>query len=119
MLTDCATDSVCVEPYPSSQALYVPPCAASPCELHWPIAPVVPVQLPLPDSKPPLTIFWPEQPVVVPTVQLNDAVPVLVAASFAVTVTLEVPAVVPVPEIVPVEALMDRPAGRPVAVQEY
>ena len=80
---------------------------------------MVPVQLPLPDSKPPLTSFWPEQPVVVPTVQENDAVPVLLAASFAVTVTFEVPAVVAVPEIVPVEALIDRPAGRPVADQEY
>ena len=36
--------------------------------------------------------------------------------SFAVTVTLEVPAVVGVPEIRPVEELMDSPAGSPVAL---
>ena len=35
---------------------------------------------------------------------------------MAVTVTLEVPAVVGVPEISPVEELMDSPAGRPVAL---
>src|SRR5436190_5644025 len=81
--------------------------------------PVVPVQLPLPDSKPPLTIFWPEQPPVVPTVQVNDAVPEWLALSVAVTVTFEVPAVVAVPEMTPVEELIDRPAGRPVADQVY
>ncbi len=36
---------------------------------------------------------------------------------LAVTVTLNVPAVVGVPEIVPVPELMDRPAGRPEADQ--
>ena len=35
--------------------------------------------------------------------------------SVAVTVTVEVPAVVGVPVMAPVERLIDRPAGRPVA----
>jgi hypothetical protein len=50
------------------------------------------------------------------TVQLNEADPEAPVPSFAVTVTLEVPAVVGVPEISPVEELMDRPAGRPAAL---
>jgi hypothetical protein len=50
------------------------------------------------------------------TVQLNEADPEAPVPSFTVTVTLEVPAVVRVPEISPVEELMDRPAGRPVAL---
>src|SRR5450631_216680 len=50
------------------------------------------------------------------TVQLNEADPEAPVVSLAVTVTLEVPAVVGVPEISPVEELMDRPAGRPVAL---
>ena len=49
------------------------------------------------------------------TVQVNDAVPDGPVESVAVTVTDEVPAVVGVPEIRPVEALIDRPAGSPVA----
>src|SRR5580698_7086328 len=57
-------------------------------------------------------------PVPVPelTVQLNEAVPFAPVVSVAVTVTLEVPAVVGVPLITPVEALIDSPAGRPVAL---
>ena len=44
------------------------------------------------------------------------AEPEALVVSFAVTVTLEVPAVVGVPEISPEEELMDRPAGSPVAL---
>ena len=49
------------------------------------------------------------------TVQLNDAEPAAPVVSVAVTVTVEVPAVVGVPEISPVEELTDSPAGSPVA----
>src|SRR4051812_22481950 len=48
------------------------------------------------------------------TVQVKVAEPEAPVASVAVTVTVEVPAVVGVPEIRPAE-LMDRPAGRPLA----
>src|ERR1700751_1496614 len=48
------------------------------------------------------------------TVQPNEAEPDAPVPSLAVTVTLEVPAVVGVPEISP-EELMDSPAGSPVA----
>ena len=54
-------------------------------------------------------------PVAVPTVQVNVADPDAPVPSFAVTVTVEDPAVVGVPEISPVEELIDRPAGNPVA----
>ena len=49
-------------------------------------------------------------------VQVKVAVPFAPVLSVAVAVTLELPAVVGVPEIRPVEELIDRPAGRPVAV---
>jgi hypothetical protein len=49
-------------------------------------------------------------------VQVKDAEPVAPVVSFAVTVTLFEPAVVGVPEIRPVVELIDRPAGRPVAL---
>ncbi len=49
-------------------------------------------------------------------VQVKDADPVAPVVSFAVTVTSLLPAVVGVPEIRPVEELIDRPAGRPVAL---
>ncbi len=49
-------------------------------------------------------------------VQVKLAEPEALVVSFAVTVTLEVPAVVGVPEMRPEEELMDRPAGRPVAL---
>src|SRR3954468_20187850 len=52
------------------------------------------------------------------TTQENVAEAVLAAASVAVAVTEYVAAVVGVPEIRP-EELIDRPAGRPVAVQVY
>ena len=47
---------------------------------------------------------------------MNEAEPEAPVVSFAVTVTLEVPAVVGVPEIRPVEELIDKPPGRPVAL---
>src|SRR5215831_17438879 len=50
------------------------------------------------------------------TVQLNAAFPEAPVVSVAVTVTLEVPAVVGVPVISPEEEI-DSPAGRPVAVK--
>ena len=50
------------------------------------------------------------------TVQVNEALPVAPVVSLAVAVTVDVPAVVGVPEISPVDALMDSPAGRPVAL---
>src|SRR5579862_3047705 len=50
------------------------------------------------------------------TVQLNVAEPDAPVVSLAVTVTVEVPAVVGVPEISPDEELTDSPAGSPVAL---
>ena len=47
---------------------------------------------------------------------MNDAEPCAPVVSVAVTVTVDVPAVVGVPEISPVEALIDSPAGRPLAL---
>src|SRR5258705_6632538 len=74
-----------------------------------------------PDSKPGLPSFWPglvqPPPPVGLTVQVNVALPDC-APLVAVTVTEEVPAVVGGPLMTPVEALMDSPAGRPVADQE-
>src|SRR5580700_6735187 len=58
----------------------------------------------------------PQPPLLVPTVQVNEADPAAPVVSFAVPVTLEVPAVVGVPEISPVEVLIDNPAGSPVAL---
>src|ERR1700730_4609310 len=58
----------------------------------------------------------PQPPLLVLTVQVNEADPEAPVVSFAVTVTLEVPAVVGVPEISPVEELTDSPAGRPAAL---
>jgi hypothetical protein len=49
-------------------------------------------------------------------VQVKVADPKAPVLSVAVTVTVEVAAVVGVPVISPVEELIDRPAGRPVAV---
>src|SRR5918994_7433107 len=53
------------------------------------------------------------------TVILKVAVAVASAASLAVTVTLDTPAVVGVPVTSPVVPLIDSPAGRPVADHEY
>jgi hypothetical protein len=50
------------------------------------------------------------------TIQLNVADPDAPVVSWAVSVTVKVPAVVVVPEIRPVEGLIDSPSGSPVAV---
>ena len=47
----------------------------------------------------------------------NEVDPAYVAPSVAVTVTEETPGVVGVPVMDPVEELIDRPAGRPEALQ--
>ena len=49
-------------------------------------------------------------------VQVKVADPLAPVVSVAVTVTLEVPAVVGVPEMRPEDGLMDSPAGRPLAL---
>ncbi len=71
-----------------------------------------------PLSKPGLAGFWPEQPLPPGAVIVHENVvlPVAPEESFAVAVTEYVPAVAGVPEIRPA-ALIDRPAGSPVAVQ--
>src|SRR3984893_17200772 len=112
-VTAWVAESVCAAPYPSSHAFQVPPCAA--WEVEFVITPDVVVQDTAPLSKPGLANFCPglEQPVPTGfTVQLNDVLAVAAAESCAVTVTLDVPAVVGVPEITPLDALTDRPAGR-------
>ena len=58
----------------------------------------------------------PQPPVAAFTVQVNDVVPVAPVPSWTVTTVVEVAAVVGVPEIRPEVALIDRPAGRPVAL---
>ncbi len=63
---------------------------------------------------PPVTRVWVPLSVAL-TAQVKDVVPVAVPEE-AVTVTVEDPAVLGVPEMRPAE-LMDRPAGRPVAVK--
>ena len=55
-------------------------------------------------------------PDMVPIVHVKDADPEAPVVSLAVTVTLLGPAVLGVPEISPVAELIDRPAGRPVAL---
>jgi len=55
-------------------------------------------------------------PVVELTVQVKEVDPDAPVVSVAVTVTVDVPAVVGVPEIRPDEELMDSPAGSPVAL---
>jgi len=57
-----------------------------------------------------------QPPVVLLTTQLNEADPEAPVPSLAVTVAVDVAAVVGVPVIRP-EELMDRPAGRPVALK--
>ncbi len=74
-----------------------------------------------PVSKPGLPSFWPglpqPPPPPPPIVHVNVVEPDALVVSLAVTVELNVPAVVGVPLISPLEALIDRPAGRPVADQ--
>ena len=73
----------------------------------------------LPDWNPP---FWisccgPQPPPLAGLmVQVKVALPLAPVVSVAVTVTVEVAAVVGVPEIRPVVELIDRPAGSPVAL---
>ena len=55
---------------------------------------------------------------VVPMFQVKVADPLGPVESVPVTVTLEVPAVFVVPEITPVVELIDRPAGRPLALYD-
>ena len=64
---------------------------------------------------PPAEMSTPPVPELEPTVQVNDVDPAAPVVSVTVTVTDDVPAVVGVPLIRPVEALIDSPAGRPVA----
>jgi hypothetical protein len=79
-------------------------------------------ELDMPGSK--MSTFGPKlgvfdcagQVAVVVTVQPNEADPEAPVVSLAVTVTLDDPAVVGVPETSPDEELIDRPAGRPVAL---
>src|ERR1700722_19793452 len=65
---------------------------------------------------PPAEMSTPPEPELEPTVQVNDVDPFAPVESVAVTVTVDVPVAVGVPEIRPVEELIERPAGRPVAV---
>ena len=70
-----------------------------------------------PDSKPGLPSSCDTvQPPLGLIVQEKLAEPEALVVSVAVTVTLEVAAVVGVPEIRPEEELIDRPAGRPLAL---
>src|SRR5690242_4752403 len=75
----------------------------------------------VPVSKPGLPSFCPGlgqvPPPPPPMVHENVAEPLELVVSRAVTVELNVPAVVGVPLIRPVEALIDRPGGSPVADQ--
>src|ERR1700733_12910175 len=67
----------------------------------------------------PVSLSWPLVPppeLAAFTVQLNEAVPLAPVVSLAATVADDVPAVVGVPEMSPVEALIDSPAGSPVAL---
>jgi hypothetical protein len=61
---------------------------------------------------------WAVQPVPVEELiaHVKDADPEAPVVSVAVTVTLLDPAVVGVPEMSPVEELIDKPAGRPLAL---
>lgn len=62
-------------------------------------------------------VTWQTPPLVpVPIVQVNVADPDAPVVSVAVTVTVLDAAAAGVPEISPAEGLIDRPAGRPVAL---
>src|SRR5438067_2434084 len=117
-LTDWLAESVCVVPYPSSQAFQVPEWAGWPDELSTTAGVVVHgAGLFAPFSKPGLPSFWPglEQPPPPPIVHVNVALPDAPVLSVAVTVTLNVPAAVGVPEIRPDDE-MDSPVGSPDAL---
>src|SRR3984957_390055 len=110
--------SVWVVPYPSSQAYQLPECEVSPAPFGLTTPAVLVHGAAVPGSKPglPNSWLWELQPPWLPITQLNEAEPCAPVVSVAVTVTLEVPAVVGVPEIRPAE-LIDRPAGSPLAVK--
>src|SRR5581483_1596976 len=118
-VTVWASVSVWVVPYPSSHAYQEPPWEVSPAPFAL-MTPAVDVHGEAdPVSKPGLPSSWvwlvhppPPEGLIV---QLKLAEPLAFVVSLAVTVTLEVAAVVGVPEIRPEEELMDRPAGRPLA----
>src|SRR5947209_7873999 len=99
-----------------NQASKLPELGASPALAGW-TTPLVPVHgAAAPVSKPGLPSSCAGvQPDDGFTVHMNDVFPVAPVVSLAVTMTLEVPAVVGVPEIRPLEVLIERPAGKPVA----
>ncbi len=94
----------------------MPVCAGSNGPF-WPMTAGVELHTVFPDSKPGFRSSCDAvQPPLELIVQVKLADPDALVVSFAVTVTLEVPAVVGVPEMRPEEELMDSPAGRPVAL---
>src|ERR1700722_2850398 len=86
-----------------ASAAGVPAFSMDEAVVGWFSAALVVPQVPVP---PPLALV----------VQVKVDEPDAPVPSRAVTVTLLVPAAVGVPEISPVEELIDRPAGRPVAL---
>ena len=104
IVTDWLIESVCVVPYPSIHASQVPPWAGS-LGPFCPMTAGVEDHTVAPDSKPGLPSFWPglaQPPPCGLTVQENDVLPDWVPL-VAVTVTVDVPAVVGVPLITPVD----------------
>src|SRR2546430_4014685 len=115
-LTVWLSVSVCVTPYPSSQAFQEPECAA--CDGVLSPTPAVALHgAAVPVSKPGLPSFWPglEHPPPDGLIVHVKVVLPLCPPLVAVAVTVNVPAVVGVPTIRPVPELMARPGGRPVA----
>src|SRR5215813_1732469 len=113
-VTVCDSVSVCVVPYPSSQAYHVPLCEVSPAPLGLMTPAVLVHGAAEPVSNPGLPSSWVwvvQPPPALLMVQLKEAVPLAPVVSVAVTVTVEVAAVVGVPEMSPEEELTDRPAG--------
>ena len=94
-----------------ARAAKVPECA--PLDTIDVAAPLVVQPENVPVSNPPLVIPPPPEGLIV---QVKLADPLALVVSVAFTVTLYVFAVVGVPEIRPLAELMDRPAGRPVAL---
>src|SRR5579859_1371784 len=87
-----------------------PDCESVACICRLTAVPTVPVWLPGLDT---VTVL----PLCGLIVHVKLALPWAPVVSVAVTVTLLLPAVVGVPEIRPLLELMDRPAGRPLALQ--
>jgi hypothetical protein len=70
----------------------------------------------------PVVVFWlpgSATTTAAVTLHVTEMLPVTFFESFAVTVATDAPAAEGAPEIAPVLALMDTPAGRPVADQLY